>query len=146
MAGCITDELASAARGKTLRVLKHVRLVGYNQSEKDAFDRALKLSSAHTSDLEAAKSGSTTSGAIQVTSANIAIAVNLPATWSPKNKNQNWSQIPIQQSDADYVEALKLFTLSGKTPQKIYRIQNPTLYVQYQLKKTNMEKKYEVAL
>ena len=58
------------------------------------------------------------------------------------NKNQNRSQIPIQQSDADYAEALKLFTLSGKTPQKIYRIQNPTLYGQYQLEKTNIEKKY----
>ena len=43
VAGCITDEVASAARGKTLGMLQHVRLVGFNQKEKNAFDRALKV-------------------------------------------------------------------------------------------------------
>ena len=123
VANCITDEVASAACGKTFEVLHHLRLVGFKQKEKDAFERALKLFTVKTFALTAIKS----------------VNVNLPVTWAPMVTNQNWSQVPMEHSDADYAEALQLFTLSGKTPQNIYRIQNPTLYVQYQLEKTDME-------
>ena len=54
-------------------------------------------------------------------------------------KQTSCSQVLFQQSDADYAMALRLFTLERKTPQKIFRIQNPTLYVQYQLEKSNGE-------
>ena len=49
----------------------------------------------------------------------------------------------MQQSDDDYNVALKLFTLNDKKLQKIYRIQNPILYHQYQLEKLRMEIKYK---
>ena len=58
VADCITDEVASAACGKSLGLLQRVRFVGFNQNEKDAFERALNLSAPQTSALDAAKSNS----------------------------------------------------------------------------------------
>ena len=143
VAGCITDEVASAARKKTLGALKHVRLVGFDPKEKDAFERALKMSAADISALDAAKTGSSaTPGAAKVPGTpNPAGA--LPVSWAPMDPKLSWTQVLMKQSDSDYAEARKLFNLSGNTLQKIFRIQNPVLYSQYQLEKTNMEKNYD---
>ena len=136
VSGCITDEVASAARRKNLGLLRHIRLIGFNQTEKGAFEEALKLSFAEGSALNTEKN------VRSITEASAKnVAPNLPVTWTPMPITRSWSQILMQQSDADYAEALKLFTLSLKAP-KIFRIQNPTFYMQYQLEKMEMEKQY----
>ena len=54
VAGCVADEVASAARGKTWNA-PTCTPCGLNQKENDAFDRTLKLTALQTSALDAAK-------------------------------------------------------------------------------------------
>ena len=65
--------------------------------------------------------GNITPDAVKVDASQNYFICDLLATWAPMDKNKTCCQVPRQQSNADYSEALKLFTLKGKTPQKIFR-------------------------
>ena len=143
VAVCITEEVATAARSGTLGSLTLVRLVGVNLKEKDAFGRALKLSAAQTSALNAPKCWNLAVFRAADGGNKPSPVLSLPDTWAPMDPKRNWSQVLMQQSDDDYNDALNLFTLKDKNLQKIFRIQNPTLYQQYQLEKFRMEIKYK---
>ena len=139
VARCIADEIASAAPRKTLGVLEHVRLVVYSiQTEKNAFVQALKLSKADISALEAGKSSSTTLGAVKVTDAQNTFDLDFPTTWAPMVSG---AYAAIGRRLRGGSEAL-FSERKDATENLTYCIQNPTLYLQYQLEKTIMEKQY----
>ncbi|XP_023932230.1 poly [ADP-ribose] polymerase 14-like isoform X2 [Lingula anatina] len=92
--------------------------------------------------MEEIMSGDTTSG-IKVLRKNLKEMQNLPNHWSPMPMGQSQVSIPIDMSTREY---RKVMTKLMKTSQgsinqifKIERIQNPTLYKSYMVKKEDME-------
>ncbi|WAR22342.1 PAR14-like protein [Mya arenaria] len=68
--------------------------------------------------------------------------IQIPTNWAPMKSSEQVKSIPLSHSDQEYQEALNDLTKTlGRQPKivSIERIQNPTLYTQYEAKKKQME-------
>jgi len=73
---------------------------------------------------------------------NVFCLAEFPATWGDDvNKNPQPKLVQLNTSDSEYNEVKKGFeqTASGFTIVKIERVQNPTLYAQYEARKRLMD-------
>ena len=139
VASCIASEVVSFARANSLGSITLVRLVAFNANEYTEFDNALQQ----------AVSGSGVKFPMKQAAKQrpqnkpVSPSGPLPASWAPMTTNKPSQQVEMRQTDSDYSVATKLFTLSGSSSlHRIFRIQNPTLYAQFEAEKTKMDKLY----
>lgn len=123
-----TKEIVLAARQKTLNAITNIRLVAFTGEESAELESALEDAIAHK--------GKDLKDGIN------AVMVSYPPAWVPLKSNETWKSVPIKTEDDDYADAMARFILTGRKLETIYRIQNPNLYTQYMIEKSNLEKLY----